>query len=158
MPLHHESLVGKTIATFSMNIHACWSSETPWLCHYCCSFKKYVFWPNFHKHHCCSNMPTGRTVATQSVCLPTFCHSILHACWCCTSLSAIPACNVSRYQRCLLVRCLTIGHTFWCDDSLSAMLFGVLSHLRSCPLEWCLTKGHVCWYVATGTDISTSWV
>ena len=108
------------------------------------------------------------TVATQSICLPIFYHSFLHACWCCVSLFAIPACMVSHYQLCLLVWSLTIGHAFWCDASLSAMHSGVLSHHRPrlgvvphhqpWPLVWCLTIGHVWWPVATATNISTSWV
>ena len=115
------------------------------------------------------------TVATQSICLPIFTtqivcllifyHSFLHACWCCVSLFAIPACMVSHYQPCLLVWSLTIGHAFWCDASLSAMPLvccltignasGVVPHYQPCPLVWCLTIGHVCWSVATATDIFT---
>ena len=91
------------------------------------------------------------TVATQSICLPIFTtqivcllifyHSFLHACWCCVSLFAIPACMVSHYQPCLLVCSLTIGHAFWCDASLSAM-----------PLVCCLTIGHAFW---CGPSLST---
>ena len=111
------------------------------------------------------------TVATQSICLPIFYHSFLHACWCCSSLSAIPACMVSHYQPFLLVWSLIICHALWCDVSLSAMPSGVLSHHRPrllvwsliiphyqpCPLVWRLTIGHVCWSVAIATDIFTSY-
>ena len=109
---------------------------------------------NFHKHHCCSNMPTGCvmykmgacwTVATQSICLPIFYHSFLHACWCCVSLFAIPACMVSHYQPCLLVRSLTIVHAFWCDASLLAMPSGVLSHQWPRLLVWSLIINHAHW-------------
>ena len=86
------------------------------------------------------------TVATQSICLPIFYHSFLHACWYCVSLFAIPACMMSHDQPCLLVWSLTIGHAFWCDASLSAMPSGVLSHHRPHLLVWSLiiNRGHWC--------------
>ena len=166
-------------------IHACWSSETPLQCR--CSCNKYVFWPSVTSTNTAAvqtcllvewcerwvlagplplNQYACRSFTTQSVCLPIFYHSFLHACWCCVSLFGIPACMVSHYQPCLLVWSLTIGHAFWCDASLSAMPSGVLSHHRPpsgvvlhyqpCPLVWCLTIGHVCWSVATATEIFTS--
>ena len=79
-----------------------------------------------------------RSLTTQSVCLPIFYHSFLHARWCFVSLFAIPACMVSHYQPCLLVWSLTIGHAFWCDASLTA-------HLQPCLLVCCLTIGHAIW-------------
>ena len=67
---------------------------------------------------CCYKMDACWTVATQSACLLTVCHSILHVCWRCASLSAIPAGMVSHYQPCLLVWCLTISRACWCGASL----------------------------------------
>ena len=87
------------------------------------------------------NQYACRSFTTQSVCLLIFYHSFLHACWCCASLSAIPACMVYHYQPCLLMWSLTIGHAFWCDASLSAILSGVF-----------LTIGHAFWY---GPSLST---
>ena len=151
-------------------IHACWSSGTPLLCR--CSCNKYVFLPSVtstFKHaywlsdvqdgclldRCHSiNMPADllplnqyacRSFTTQSVCLPIFYHSFLHACWCCVSLFAIPACMVSHYQPCLLVWSLAIGHAFWCNASLSAMPSGVLSHHRPRLLVWSLIINHAHW-------------
>ena len=105
-------------------------------------------------------MPTGWvlckmgacwTVATQSVCLLIFYHSILHA-WCCASLSAIPACMVSHYQPFLLQWCLTICHAFGCDASRSTMPSGVLPQYRPCLLVLSLTIGHAFW---CGPSLST---
>ena len=145
-------------------IHACWSSETPLLCR--CSCNKYVFWPSVTSTNTtavqtcllvewCARwvlagpLPLNQyacwSFTTQSVCLPIFYHSFLHACWCCVSLFAIPACMVSHYQPCLLVWSLTIGHAFWFDASLSAMLSGVLSHHRSRLLVWSLIINHAHW-------------
>ena len=147
-------------------IHACWSSETPWLCP--CGCTKYVFWSSITSTNttavqtcllveCCArwvlagplqlNQYACRSFTTQSVCLPIFC-SFLHACWCCASLSAIPACMVSHYQPCLLVWSLTIGHAFWCDASLSAISSGVLSYYneyRPSLLVWSLIINHAHW-------------
>ena len=47
---------------------------------------------------CCGKMYACWTVATQSACLPIFCHLILHARWCGASLSAIPAGVLPHYQ------------------------------------------------------------
>ena len=105
---------------------------------------------------CCCKMDACWTVATQSACLLTFCHKILHVCWRCSSitcytcwygvsLSAVSAGMVYHYQPCLLVWCFIIGHTFWLGTSLSAMPVGVAPHYRSCPLVWCLTVGHIFW-------------
>ena len=79
------------------------------------------------------------TVTTQSACLLTFCHSILHVCWRSVFLSAIHAGMVSHYQPCLLAWCFIIGHAFWFGTSLSAIPSGVVPHCRSCLLVWCLT-------------------
>ena len=106
-------------------VAACWSSAIPCrelLCR--CSYNINVCWP---QHGCCSNMPTGEccckmdacwTVAAQSACLLTFCHSILHVCCCCASLSAIPAGMVSHYQPCRQVWCLAISRACWQGASL----------------------------------------
>ena len=95
------------------------------------------------------------TVATQSICLPIFYHSIsmhadllplIPACLLvCVSLFAIPACMVSHYQPCLLVWSLNIGHAFWFDASLSAMPSGVLSNHRPRLLAWSLIIDHAHW-------------
>ena len=66
----------------------------------------------------CCKIDACWTVATQSACLLTFCHSILHVCWRCGSLSAIPAGMVSHFQPCLLVWCLIISRAWWCGESL----------------------------------------
>ena len=105
------------------------------------------------------------TVATQSVCLPIFYHSFLHAssrchgficslwlwyfliiltyyfCLCCASLSTITACLVFYYQPCLLMWCLTIGH-----------VSGVMPHYQAWLLVCCLTTGHAFW---CGPELST---
>ena len=103
----------------SCNIYACWPSvtvtntaavQTCQLVEYCCKME--ACWP----------------VATQSACLLTFCLSILHVCWHCASLSAIPAGMVSHFQPCLLVKCLTISRVCWYSVSLSAMPAGVVNH------------------------------
>ena len=47
---------------------------------------------------CCCKLDACWTVATQSACLLTFCHSILYVSWRSVSLSAIPAGMVSHYQ------------------------------------------------------------
>ena len=152
-------------------IHACWSSETPLLCR--CSCNKYVFWPSLTSTNTTAilkclivelcerwvlarplllNQYACRSFTTQSVCLPIFYHSFLHACWCCLSIFAIPACMVSHYQPCLLVWSLTIGHAFWCDASLSAMPSCVMPHYQPCLLVCCFTIGHAFWY---GPSLST---
>ena len=82
---------------------------------------------------CCCKMDACRTVPTQTACLLTSCHSVLHVCWCCSSLSARPAEMVSHYQLCLLVWCLTISRACWC---------GV--HYRPCLLVWYITISHAC--------------
>ena len=99
---------------------------------YRCSCNIYACWPSVTVTNtaavqtcllveCCCKMDTCWTVTTQSACLLTFCHSILHVCWWCASLSAIPARPagmVSHYQPCPLVWCLTISHARWRGDSL----------------------------------------
>ena len=121
-----------------------------------CSCNIYACWPSVTVTNtaavqtcllvdCCCKMDACRTVATQSACLLTFCHSILHVCWRCPSLSAIPADMVSHYQSCLLAWCFIIGHAFWFGTLLSAIHVGVVSHYGPCLLVWCLTVGHVFW-------------
>ena len=84
------------------------------LCH--CSCNIYACWPSVTVTNTaavqtcllvefCCKMDACWTVAAQSACQLTFCHSILHVCWSCASLSAIPADMVSHYQLCLLVWC-----------------------------------------------------
>ena len=110
-----------------------------------CSCNIYACWPRVTVANtaavqtcllveCCCKMDACWTVATQSACLLTFYHSILHVCWHCASLSAIPAGRVSHYQPCLLVWCLTISHA-------CRLWFLTLS----CLLVWCLTVGYVFW-------------
>ena len=77
----------------SCNIHACWPSVTvinTAAVRTCLLFE------------CCCKPDACWTVDTQSACLLTFCHSILHVSWRCDSLSALPAGMVSHYQPCLL--------------------------------------------------------
>ena len=93
----------------SCNIYACWPSVT--------ITSTAAFQTGLLVEHCC-NMDVCWTVANQSACLLTFCHSILHVCWRCASLSAIPAIMVSHYQPYLLVWCLTISHACWRGASL----------------------------------------
>ena len=116
----------------SCNIYACWPSVTVTntavqkclLVEFCC--KMDACW-------------------TQSACLLTFCHSILHVCWRCASLSAIPAGMLSHYQLCLLVWCLTISCDCWCGASYRLYLFGLVHHYQPCLLVWCLTIDHAFW-------------
>ena len=71
---------------------------------------------------CCCWMGTKFwTVATLSACLSSLCLSMLHLCWLCASLAAIPTGMVSHYQPCLLVLCLNIGRACLCGVSLNAM-------------------------------------
>ena len=110
----------------SCNIYACWPSVTVTNIAAVQTCLLVEFW---------CKMDACWTVATQSACLLNFfCHSILHVCWRCASLSAIPAGIVSHYQLCLLV-CL--------PASLLVMSSGVVPHCSSCLLVWCLTVGHV---------------
>ena len=94
-----------------------------------CSCNIYACWPSVTVTNtaavrtsllveCCCKRDACWTVATQSACLLTFCHSILHVSWRCASLSAIPAGMVSHYQPCLLVWCLTISRSCWRGESL----------------------------------------
>ena len=106
-----------------------------------CSCNIYACWPSVTVTNtaavqacllveCCCKMDACWTVATQSACRLTFCHSILvlylliwchnssRACWYGISLSAVPAGVVLRYRSCLLVWCLTISHACWCGASL----------------------------------------
>ena len=85
---------------------------------------------------CCWKMDACWTVATQSACLPIFCHSTMNSRWSGASLSVIPAGVLSHYQPCLLIYCLTIDHTCWCCASLSAELSGVVPLYRPCLLVW----------------------
>ena len=94
----------------------------------------------------CCKMGTCWTVATLSACISSFCHSMLHLCWLCASLAAIPAGMVSHYKHCLLVWCLTINIACWYCVSLSALPAGMVSHYQHCLLVWCLTISIACWY------------
>ena len=79
-----------------------------------CSCNIYAGWPSVTVtndaavqtcllvEYCCK-MDACWTMGTQLPCLLTFCHSILHVCWHCAYLSAIPTGMVSHYQPCLLV-------------------------------------------------------
>ena len=126
----------------SSNIYACWPSVT---------FTNTTDVQTCLLIECCCKIDACWTVATQSACLLTFCHSIMHVCWllyllyllvwCLTisrvcwygvSLSAMPAGVVLHYRSFLLF-----------GTSLSAMPVGVVPHFRSCLLVWCLTIGHV---------------
>ena len=131
-----------------------------------CSCNMYACWPSVTVTNtatvqtcllveCCCKIDASWTVASQSACLLNFCHSILHVCWRCASLSAlcwygvslsaVPAGMVSRYQPCLLAWYFIIGHAFWFGTSLSAMYVGVVPHYRTCLLVRCLTVSHVFW-------------
>ena len=92
------------------------------------------------------------TVATQSICLTIFYHSIsmpadllplipARLLVLCISI-CLPACMVSHYQPCLLVWSLTIGHAFWCDASLSTITIGVVPNYRPCLLVSCHCNQH----------------
>ena len=139
-----------------------WSSATP---ESCWAVAAATYMPikciYCHKHHCCSNMPTG-WVMLQDVCLLGLCHSILHVSWCChtwwygVSLSVMPAGVVPHYRPYLLmwclnispvvlVWCLSIGHAFCCGASLQAMPSGVVSHYQPCLLVCCFPIGHAFW-------------
>ena len=89
-----------------------------------CSCSIYACWPSVTVTNtaavqtcllveCCCKVDAYWTVTTQLACLLTFCNPILHVCWLCASLSAIPAGMVSHYQPCLLVWCLTISRACW---------------------------------------------
>ena len=101
----------------SCNIYACWPTNTAAV--QTCLLVE-----------CYCKMDSCRTVATQSSCLLTFYHSILHVCWHCASLSAIHA--------------GTISHVYWYGVSLSAMPTGVVLHYRACILVWYITISHTC--------------
>ena len=92
----------------SCNIYACWPSVT---------VTNTAAVQTCLLVECCCKRDACWTVATQSACLLTFCHSILHVSWHCASLSAIPAGMVSHYQPCLLVWCLTISLACGCGES-----------------------------------------
>ena len=117
----------------SCNIYACWPSVT--VTNTAAVLKCLLV-------ECCCKMDACWTVATQSACLLTFCHSILHVCLRCASL---PAGMVSHYQPCLLAWCFIIGNAFGFGTLLSAMHVGVVPHYGPCLLVWCLTVGHVFW-------------
>ena len=113
----------------SCNIHACWPNVT---------VTNTAAVQTCLLVECCCKMDACWSVATQSACLLTFCHSILHVC-CCASAPAILADMVSHYQKYLLVWCFIIGYAFWFGTSLSAMYVGVGL------LVWCLIIGHAFW-------------
>ena len=93
----------------SCNIYACWPSVT---------VTNTAAVQTCLLVECCCKVDACWTVATQSACLLNFCHSILHVCWRCASLSAKPADMVSHYQPCLLVWYLTISGAYWRGASL----------------------------------------
>ena len=137
----------KLLCRYSCNIYACWPRVT---------VTNTAAVQTCLLVECCCKIDACSTVATQSACMQTFCHSILHVCWWCASLSAIPAGMVTHYQPCLLLWCLTISRAFWHGASLWVMPFGlvphyqacllyVVPHYRPCLLVWCLTVGHVFW-------------
>ena len=157
---------------FQCNIHACWSSETPWLCR--CSCNKYVFWTSVTSSNtaavqtcllvkCCArwvlagplllNQYACRSFTTQSCMLAgvvylylpyllVWCLTISRAYWCDASLSAMPSDVLSHHRPCLLVCCLIIGHAFGCGSSLSTMPIGVVPHYRPCLLVSCHCNRH----------------
>ena len=98
-----------------------WYSATPCrelLCR--CNGNKYACWPSTTTLNtaavqtcllveCCRKTNDYWTVTTQSVCLPIFSHSILHAGWCNASISDIHAGVMSCYEPC---------HSCWCGASL----------------------------------------
>ena len=98
----------------------------------CCSCNIYAGWPSVTVtntaavqtwllvDYCCK-MDACWTVATQSACLLTFCHSILH---------------------CLLALCFSICYTCWYGVSLSAVSAGIVSHYQPCLLVWWIIIGH----------------
>ena len=129
-------LCKELICRCSCNIYACWPSSTATntaVVQACILVE------------CCCKKGTCLTVATQSVCPSSFCHSILHCCWHCASLAAIPAGMVSHYQPCLLVWCLTIGCACSCGVTLNAMHSSVVLHYQPCLLVWCFIIGHAFW-------------
>ena len=139
------------------------------LCH--CSCNIYVCWPSVTVTNTAAvqtcllvefscKMDAYWTVATQSACLLTFCHSILHVCWRCASLSAIPAGMVSHYQPCLLVWCLTINCACWCGASYRSYLLVWYITISISHAGWC---GTLLYAMPAGpfcnlTNILTSWV
>ena len=92
-------------------------------------------------------MPTGWvkckmgaswTVATQTIWLPIFDHSI-----------SMPADLLPLIPVCLLVLCISICHTCMYGVSLSALPAGVEPHYRPCLLMWGLIISHAFWYVVS---------
>ena len=127
------------------NKHVCWLCATP--CREllsCCSCNIYACLPRVFtatntavvqiclQVECCCKIDACWTVAIQSAYLLIFCHSILHVCWCCAFLLAIPVGMMTHYKPCLLVWCLA---TVWCltyFHCLSYLL--VRRYYRSCLL------------------------
>ena len=110
-----------------LNVNTTYMPSRELLCR--CSCNIYACWPSITVTNtaavrtcllveCCCKSDACWTVATQSACLLTFCHSILHVSWRCASLSAIPAGMVSHYQPYLLVWYLTISRACGCGESL----------------------------------------
>ena len=134
------------VESCSCNTYACWPSDT---------VTNTAAVQTCLMVECCCKIDACWTMATQSACLLTLFHSILHVCRRCASLSAIPAGMVSLYQPCLLVYmvshyqlcllawCFIIGHAFRFGTSLSTMPVGVVPHYMPCLLVWRLTVGHV---------------
>ena len=117
--LNCETLVGKTIAALPMQDTCLLASETPLLCR--CSCNKYVFWSSVTSTNTTAvqtcllvkwcarwvlagllplNQYACRSFTTQSVCLPSFYHSI-----------SMPADLLPLIPACLLVLCISICNT-----------------------------------------------
>ena len=134
MPNNTVKLYQPRLLHCQYNIHAC----IELLCR--CSCNIYACWPSVTVTNtavvrtcllveCCCKLDACWTVATQSACLLTFCHSILHfllalrfsicyTCWYGVSLSAVLAVVVNHYRSCLLVWYIYISIVFWCGASL----------------------------------------
>ena len=104
------------------------------------------------------------TVATQSICLTIFYHSIsmpadllplIPACLLVLCISICHTCLYDVSRSAVPAGVLTIGHAFWCDASLSAMPSGVLSHHRPRLLVWYLIINRAHWCGASLQAISS---
>ena len=117
-----------------------------------CSCNIYACWPRFTATNTAAvqayllvECAARWVLATLSACLSSFCHSMLHLCWLCASLAAIPASMVSHHQPYLMVWCRTIGHACSCGVSLNAMHSSIVLHYQPCLLVWCFIIGHAFW-------------
>ena len=126
------TLCRELLCRCSCNIYACWP---------CVTVTNTAAVQACLLVECCCQIGSCWTFVTQIALRSIFCHSILHVCWCCVSLSTIPAGMVSHYQPCLLVWCLTIGHVFWRGAS-----------YQQCLQVWCLIIVHA---FCCGVSLST---